>query len=276
MKKAYTHLLCAIGIQLVGVGISQAQPNTLVLKSPTSPVIIDGDRKEWGDSLSYYNPENKINYTLANDKQNIYLVIKTIDVEQQANILNAGLTFSIDTKGRKKTTFSTTFPVGGQATRRPGKPTLEENMLKAQYASLRKIKVDGFKDISEDEIPTDNGYGIKTALNYDQQGTLVYEQAIPIDLFRAGDLAKGEWAFNIKLIPPIGGGMGGGRSGGGGAPGGFTGTTGEIVTVSSGGGGRRGPGGLQPHIQAATIDKVSPVAPEVKPIEFWGKLSLAQ
>lgn len=269
MKQYYSYFICALGLHLAFVGVSNAQTNTLMLKSPNGAVTIDGDRKEWGDSLSYYNPENKLNYTIANDKQNIYLVIKTKDVEQQSNILNSGVTFSIDIKGRKRSSFTLTFPVAGQSMRRPGKPTLEENMLKTQYLALRKIKVDGFKDIDEEELSVNNSYGIKAAINIDNEGALIYEQAIPLEYFRAGDLLKSEWAFNIKIQPITEG-----------TPNGFTGTTSETVAVPAGGrggsSGGRGAGGVKPHIQAATIDKVSPSAQATNAIDFWGKFSLAQ
>ncbi len=270
MKQYYTYFIYVLGLHLAFVGVSNAQNNTLMLKSPSGSVTIDGDRKEWGDSLNYYNPENKLNYTIANDKQNIYLVIKTKDIEQQANILNSGVTFGIDTKGRKRSSFTLTFPVAGQSMRRPGKPTLEENILKAKYLALRKIKVDGFKDIDEEELAVNNSYGIKAAINIDNEGTLVYEQAIPLELFRAGDLLKSEWTFNIKIQPITEG-----------TPNGFTGITSENVTVPAGSrggssGGRSSAGGVKPHIQAATIDKVSPSAQATKAIDFWGKFNLAQ
>ena len=106
--------------------------------------------------------------------------------------------------------------------------------------SLRGIKVEGFKDIEGDMITTSNTYGIQTAINYDENGNLVCEAAIPLKFFHVDNLSKNEWAFNFKINGisrprtntssdeqaerPGGrggmGGMGGGRGGRGGGRGG--------------------------------------------------------
>jgi hypothetical protein len=97
MKKTYSYFFAAFIVQLLGVNICFAQ--TINLKPAPMHITIDGSLSEWGDSLSYYNNETQINYTLANDKDNMYLVLKTIDPIQQFRILSAGVTLSIDPKG---------------------------------------------------------------------------------------------------------------------------------------------------------------------------------
>src|ERR1700761_4726058 len=82
---------------------SQAQtktPNTL--QPPPADIKIDGDLKDWGDSLRYFNADKKIYYTLANDKDNLYMVVRVNDRTEQIRIIRAGLTLSINTKGKKK------------------------------------------------------------------------------------------------------------------------------------------------------------------------------
>src|ERR1700743_993303 len=98
MKKFYAYLLCAVGIPFMAVDVCNAQSATLALKAPPANVAIDGSAQEWGDSLTYYNPEMKIHYTIANDKTNLYLVVKVKDPVLEGNILAAGLTFSVDAK----------------------------------------------------------------------------------------------------------------------------------------------------------------------------------
>ncbi|RZA04019.1 MAG: hypothetical protein EOP47_00445 [Sphingobacteriaceae bacterium] len=261
MKKIYSYLLCAIGIQTICTSAIFAQETALSLSSPSTAVIIDGNNKEWGDSLAYYNSENKLNYVIANDKQNIYLVIKTNDLVKQNYILSSGVTFSIDTKGRsKKSAFTVTFPKSVPEEPRRSAPTLAENKQKVGILNFRKISVKGFKDINDEEISLPNIFDIKVAVNFDSKGYMIYEEAIPLELFNAAELTKNEWSYNIKLNPPAkpesmgseistaglpsfagGRGNGGGRSGGG-----------------------RGAGGNRPTIE------------EQKPIDFWGKLKLAQ
>ena len=252
-------MLCALALQIISAGAIFAQEIILSLNPPSTAVIIDGKNTEWGDSLAYYNSESKLNYAIANDKQNIYLVIKTNDLVKQHYILSSGVTFSIDTKGRsKKSTFSVTFPKSVPEEMRRSAPTLAENKQKVSTLSFRKIAVKGFKDITDDEISLPNVFDIKVAVNFDNKGYMVYEEAIPLELFNAGELTKSEWSFNIKLNPPakpesmvseistaglpsFAGGRGNGRSGG-----------------------SRGAGGNRPNIE------------EQKPIDFWGKLKLSQ
>src|ERR1700749_3139099 len=103
--------------QLAIIGLCHAQSKTAPNNwhPPPANITIDGDPKEWGDSLPYYNKDKQINYALANDHDNIYMAIRINDRSQQIRVLRAGLTLSIDTKGRKKETFSITFPVGDQS-----------------------------------------------------------------------------------------------------------------------------------------------------------------
>jgi hypothetical protein len=172
---------------------------SIALKTPPTSIVIDGDKKEWGDNF-IYNEEKHIYYNIANDKENLYLVIKTNDDLQLNNILLSGVTFSIDPKGRKKRTYSVTFPVQDMSiTKNTTFKTLEEKRKAAKYTRLQKIEVKGFKDIDEDELYIGNTYKIQTALNFDNDGFLVYEEAIPLSLFHAEELVNDEWAYNIKL-----------------------------------------------------------------------------
>lgn len=248
----------------------------LTLKAPPAKIVIDGEIGEWGDSLKYYNPEERLKYMIANSKDTLYLAVKIYDNTEIARVLNAGLTFSIDPRGKKKETFSVTYPLktGGGVSLYGHKidagdgVTQEDRdeLMKEKITTLRGIKVVGFnKDIEDDMITTSNTYGIRGALNYDEVGNLVYEEAIPLKFFHTDLSSKNEWAFNLKINaiarPAPGseeGEGGGGRHGSGGGMGGGRG---------GGGGGHRGGGrGNNPSIPSETS----------KSVDFWGKFYLAQ
>ncbi|GAB2985332.1 hypothetical protein GCM10027049_24910 [Mucilaginibacter puniceus] len=198
--KILTPILCAASLLLISTGVNYAQETAATLKAPTTAVTIDGNNKEWGNDLAYYNADKKIHYTISNDKNNLYLVIKTNDEKQFNNILFGGVTFSIDTKGRKKKTQSITFPLQEMViTESITFNTLDQKRNEARSTQLKKIEVKGFSDISEDRMYNGNPYKIQTALNFDDNGYLVYEEAIPLALFKAEGLATSEWAYNIKL-----------------------------------------------------------------------------
>lgn len=269
MKTLYANLMCAAGMQLLFAGVCTAQAPAMVLKAPAGAVTIDGQAQEWGDTLSYYNAENKIRYTISNDKDKLYLVVKVKDPIQESNILLGGLTFNVDTKGKKRTSFVTTFPSNGETplpfVSKVGNEPLEQKALRARYSKLKKIAVSGYRDVNEDYITTSNTYGIQVAMDYDDKGYLVYEEAIPMELLHPGDLAKGEWSFNIKL-------NGLEKPSGGPAPGA------DISSSAASGGGRGGSGGGRGGSgRKVPSDPSITSGGSITPtIDFWGRFSLAK
>lgn len=282
MKLTRKYFLYTALIQLFATTLINAQPSkTGALQPPPPNIVVDGNAKEWGDSLRYYNAEKKFNYSIANDKDNLYMAIIIKDHFDQMKILHAGVTFSIDPKGKKKETYSLTFPltVGGQQLPPVqkddnGEVTKEdrEELVRERITTLRGIKVTGFKDIEDDMITTSNTYGIKAAINYNDNGDLVWEAAIPLSFFHTDDLTKNEWAFNFKingLTKPSahpdseqGPGQNGGGFGGGGGRGGGHG----------GGGGRGGHGGNRGGAQQGDTGQGEMFKSE----DFWEKFYLAK
>src|ERR1700761_3983251 len=98
-----------------------------VLKAPAAPITVDADLKEWGDSLKYYSEDTGERFAFTNDKDNIYFAIKLEDFAQAMRVLRAGITVGVDPKGKKKPSYSITFPLNSQpsAVNRP----LQSNSL---------------------------------------------------------------------------------------------------------------------------------------------------
>lgn len=285
--------ICAACLQCLIIAAVSAQPKSKAntLQPPPADIKIDGDLKEWGDSLRYFNEEKKLNYTLSNDKENLYIAMRFNDRTEQARVLGAGLTLSIDTKGKKKNTYMLTFPMAeagekpnmAMMARKPGEENVTQEdrdaLLRARLTKLREIKVVGFKDIEGDVITTTNTYGIKAAINYDANGYLVYEAAVPLKFFGEYKADKDQWAFNFKINGlskpemkdggggmrggPPGGGLGGGMGGGGMRGGGGMGGGRRV------GGGMRGGGGA-PGGEAPGADR----AEMFKSVDFWEKFYL--
>ena len=288
MKTLFIPLLCIGPLQLFLPNITFAQNKAVAnqLQPPPSNITIDGYLNEWGDSLRYYNQDKQLNYALANDQDNLYMAIRINDRSEQIRVLRAGLTLGIDTRGKKKETFTMTFPVGDQSPQgmaetaqdlQSGNSDIKqedhEELMKAKLTKLREIEVTGFKDIESETMTTSNTYGFKVAIDYDKDGNLVYEAAIPLKFFHADDLFKNEWAFNFKIngITKPGqdknsgnhdgmtrggsGGLGGGRGGGRGRMGGGRGSR------MGGGGGNNAP---VDHSELS------------KSVDFWEKYYLAK
>ncbi len=242
---------CLAAISLLSFIVPAKAQTIATLQAPPQNIAIDGSVKEWGDSLRYYNAEKHINYALANDKDNLYMAVRINDRSEQTRILKAGITLSINTKGKKKETYSITFPLNPNGTaptfnmRQDDNPDVTDqdrnDLMEAMLTTLRGIKVEGFTDIEGNMITISNTYGIQTAVKYDNKGYLICEAEIPLKLLHADNSSKNEWAFNLKIngitrpTPSQGEGQdsGGGHGGrGGGGRGGH-----------GGGGGRGGRGG---------------------------------
>ena len=286
MKTLFIPLLCIGPLQLFLPNTTFAQNKAVAnqLQPPPSNITIDGYLNEWGDSLRYYNQDKQLNYALANDQDNLYMAIRINDRSEQIRVLRAGLTLGIDTRGKKKETFTMTFPVGDQSPQgmaetaqdlQSGNSDIKqedhEELMKAKLTKLREIEVTGFKDIESETMTTSNTYGFKVAIDYDKDGNLVYEAAIPLKFFHADDMIKTEWAFNFRIngITKPGqnrdngehdgmtrGGFGGG--GGGGGRGG---------RMGGGRGGRIGGNGNNAPVDRSELSKS---------VDFWEKYYLTK
>ncbi|WP_342647164.1 hypothetical protein [Mucilaginibacter sp. CSA2-8R] len=283
-------------LSIAASSFAQSEQHNSNMAPAPGKITVDGNINDWGDSLRYYNPDKKLNYTLANDKQNLYLAIRFNDRMEQERIMRAGLTWSVNPKGKKKDAYSLTFPVAeqnngqlpmlpkpdesGNATEQSERVNRDE-MRKARLTQLRNMKVTGFKDIDYDIITTTNSYGFKAALSFDEEGNLIYEAAIPLKFFDADDIAKNEWAFNIKvngISRPSGGngdgrasgnmGGGGGRMGGGMGRGGMGGGMG----LAGGGRGGMGRGGMRGGGSGGDFDRSALTKSE----DFWEKFYLSK
>jgi hypothetical protein len=286
MKKAYPAFVLALAAQFLAAHHSSAQTTKNSLQGPPANINVDGDLKEWGDSLRYYNVEKRLNYALANDKDYLYAAIRVSDRLDKMKVLNAGITLSIDPKGKKKDSFILTFPLAAPGDKPEFTKPKDDNgeitqadrdeLMRERITKLRYIKVVGFKDIEDEMITTSNTYGIKTAINYDANGDLVYEVAIPLSFFHTGnDAFKSEWAFNFKINGfqrPTGGGAGESDEGGlgGGGRGGRGGMSGGGMGGGRGGrGGRGGMGGGAGRGAAGGSGEMS------KSVDFWERYYLS-
>ncbi|HZY40104.1 MAG TPA: hypothetical protein VFE53_25805 [Mucilaginibacter sp.] len=286
MKIINISCLAALSL-LLNIAYADAQEKTATLSSPPAKIIIDGDIKDWGDSLRYLNAEKHLNYSIANTKDTLYLAIRFNDRVDQMRVLRAGLTFSIDPKGKKKEAYSITFPLNTETNRslRTLKDTgmaestkqEREELMRERLTSLRGIKVVGFKDIEDEMITTSNTYGIQTAVNYDDNGYLVCEAAIPLQYFHVDEPAKNEWSFNFRIngiereVRQSGGDQEG--EGGGDRRGGMN--SGGMGGGGAMGGGRRGGRGGGMGGSRGQSSSSSGQGELAKSTDFWVKFYLA-
>ncbi|HVI43795.1 MAG TPA: hypothetical protein VM802_02965 [Chitinophaga sp.] len=148
-------------------------------------VRIDGQPTEWPKPLQFYNNDTKLFYTIANDKENLYVIVSVPDAQSQVKIMRSGLTFSVNASGKKKGGASLTFPLITEAAVTPDVPEESRQRVAAEWkkqslANVKEIKVDGFTGVTDGNIPTDNKFGIRAAASLDAAGNLVCEFALPL------------------------------------------------------------------------------------------------
>ncbi|WP_205945811.1 hypothetical protein [Pedobacter frigiditerrae] len=283
MKKIY--LILTLGIFALN-SFAQKLPDVqeVNMLAPAS-IKIDGKATEWNDTFAAENKRTELFYNIANDDKNLYVIIKSANSTVVNKIMLGGITFTVNTQGKKrdKDASSLTYPVinranrqqrtggQGQARQQGGAQGGFQNRTqmstqqrdsaalvqrKAQLATVKEIKVSGFKAITDSLISIYNEYGVKAVASFDQKGAFVYEIAVPLSILELSTTSTKEFVYQIKLNGLSNmnfGGGGGGNFGGGGGNFGGGGNRG-----GNGGGGNFGGGGGQ--------DLMSPT-------DFWAKYS---
>jgi hypothetical protein len=226
--------------------------NTLQWQS--KKVTTDGRIPEWSNPLLLYDTKSKINYTISNDRQNLYVCMKISDEISQIKILQSGMEFRIDTLGKKKLPIAFIFPIAGQQVLQKGKSAEKDKkgfsedlyrsaMKQEQISQTKNAQVIGFKPPLGGFLSLLNTTsGISAAINMDSLGIMYYESIIPFSTFYKNEITAADtnkiFNFEIKVnalpAPSLtktandggkkgGGGMGGKGMGGGGKGGGMKG-----------------------------------------------------
>lgn len=147
------------------------------------PVDIDGQLKDWNDSLQYFNEDTQFAFNILNDDKTLYLAIKSKDKQNLNRILARGISFSVNTEGKKKLGSTVIFPTMERSSQ-PAKPVKGQPDIKETQAHIlsrmQRITVTGFAEILDGSISMSNTYGVSAAANFDSEDNLVVEIAIPL------------------------------------------------------------------------------------------------
>lgn len=244
------------------------------------PFKADGLSDEWEEPLNQYNDATKLAFALANDDKNLYIIIESLDPQTTFSVLRGGITLNINTQGKKKDGIKLIFPLierppmlkASEMTEGKDRatPQWQEDRSREQTV-MKSIKIFGFKNIKDGNLPVVNEEDIKTGMNIRPNKDLTYELSIPLVQLEVSLDMKTPLVYNIKINQPNrpdfkkGGdrpereGRPGGRGGMGGGRGGMGGSDGKM----GGGSGGRPPG--------AGMDE-----PENKKSDFWIKYKLVK
>lgn len=171
-------------------------------KTPT----IDGNINDWGLPLRFSNPEYSMQYAVTNDDKNIYVCVYSKDESFQMRMLKAGMSIYFDPKGEKNKNMSLIFPV-----RKPSEPPANRNGNPIHPGDARAnedqllLQSDYYNTIGLQNMENgqyniaDQKNKIKVAIKLNDDSSLVYEAAIPIQYILGSDLHSGYVARNFSV-----------------------------------------------------------------------------
>ncbi len=191
------------------------------LRAPAN-VKVDGKATEWGNQFEAFNPTSRVFYTLANDKDNLYLIVRMEDKHANQKAIIGGITLTINPKSKSR--IAITFPVTDGKTKdiisdiaylvdehkddEKKLDSLIKVINKTIGISFKQIGISGIKGISEPSIPIYNSQGIQVAANFDSQTKYVFETALPLKYLADLISNDGKIQYNIKINGTIKSGPG--------------------------------------------------------------------
>lgn len=214
-----TSLCTAILAGFVTVVLAQKNDETQGGSRFAPPKIkIDGKNFEWKDTDFSVSKKTGLSYIICNDDKNLYLVIKSTDDENNTKIMAGGITFSINSDGKKKEkeSISLTYPwidqersgisgtvVTSSSMRNGPKDLVRDSASAARQKKklerAKEIKINGFKNTTETLISIYNEYGIKTFANIERDNSFFYELAIPLEALGISVKEPAVFAYNVKV-----------------------------------------------------------------------------
>jgi len=152
-------------------------------------VTVDGRNTEWNTPLPRYHQVTGINYDVANDERNLYLIIRVADTTSQRQIIHNGLEVWINKDGKKNHTTGITYPMAKDKPRAGARPGIH-NMKTPDgfFMNIDELVLTGF--LLENGRQPVNGCPVKAAIKKDSTNCLIYELAIPFNTFYKEKLEK--------------------------------------------------------------------------------------
>ncbi|WP_186462381.1 hypothetical protein [Pedobacter suwonensis] len=249
------------------------------------PFKADGISNEWNEPLNQYNDATRLAFALANDDQNLYIIIESLDPQTTFSVLSGGITLNINTAGKKKDGIQLTFPLMERphelkdvniSPNHIAQPNGDMGMPHDPSTVNKSIRVSGFKNIVDGDLSAENQNGIETGMSIHPNKDLIYELRIPLEQLGVNVEAKKPLVYHIKINQPDRTAMHqSGRQENGGRAGGFSGGKG-MGGMGSGRGGMGGgrSGGGMSRSRGQGLQESRGIA--AKQSDFWIKYKLVK
>jgi hypothetical protein len=154
-----------------------------------SDVVVDGVNSEWKSPLPRYNQNTGINFDVANDERNIYLIVRVADTTSCRQILQNGLEVWINKEGKKKNTTGIVYPMAPDKPKAGSKTRIQTGITADGFSmNINELTLKGF--LLENGRQPVKGCPVKVAVKKDSSNCIVYEAAIPFNTFYKEMLEK--------------------------------------------------------------------------------------
>ncbi len=213
--------LVFIFLSIICFGVSAQKLPDVQQASLYAPAAVktDGKLDEWDGQLQAYNKGTEIYYTIANNKDYLYLTVQATDVQIIKKIIVGGLAFTINTGGNRKAQSAAviTFPAYLKGENYPfitleiapeikkdnlNYTTRWDSLINTSNSKLKSgykfIGISGLKDVTDEMIPVYNNEGISAAAMLNDKLYYNFELAIPLKLLPTSATLK-TLNYNIKL-----------------------------------------------------------------------------
>ena len=184
----------------------------------TTNIKVDGVATELGNNFKAFNKATDIYYTMANDEDNLYLIVQTKYNDITDKILRGGITLTISQTKNKKEFTSITFPdlnssdeslITNMFARKvivkrekKGADVEVDDLNKTFEAHSKLIKIFTNKENADAEISVYNEEGIRAASKFNSQLVYTYELSVPIKFLSLPANGAEKFSYNIKINPP--------------------------------------------------------------------------
>ncbi|MDB5029526.1 hypothetical protein [Mucilaginibacter sp.] len=211
-------LLLALFSAIAVIANAQKLPNVqqISLRAPIS-IKIDGKTTDWGDQFQAFNHSIDAFYTIANDDNNLYLIVQAKDEAVAKKIIGGGIVLSITpaknkfehgagvgplitNKGRLgiSSAYMQFMEYADSKTKSKQTDSLWSIMNKELTNESKEMVVGGIKGI-DNVISVYNNYGIKTALLFDRTGALNFELTIPLKYLNNATNNQPKFFYNLMI-----------------------------------------------------------------------------
>jgi hypothetical protein len=144
-----------------------------------SDIIIDGDDSEWQSGL-YYDKESDIVYSVRNDDEYVYILLKTQNRSMQKQLVGSGFTIWFDAEGGKDPIFGVRYPLGRHDAKSEFHPDGAEEQNRNLYDQLfPELEILGPKKDDIQRFSILEAPGIRVRIGQAHE-VMVYELQVPL------------------------------------------------------------------------------------------------